>query len=196
MQTELEAVNEMLAKIREAPVNTLQDPLPEEAGLALARLRRVSRDVQSTGWRFNTELDVTLTPAVDTTITLSDDILKIDWDVWTNPTTMDPELRGNRVFDRLTAGYTFTTAPVAKRLTRLLAWSDLPEMARIYITKRAAREFAADMVNGQQSNMGSATVEEQRAFVELRRTYAVNLKANFLDSPGVREVAWRNGWRQ
>jgi hypothetical protein len=52
--TELEAINQMLATIGEAPVTDIEIGNPE-VDLALVTLNQVSREVQAEGWRFNKE---------------------------------------------------------------------------------------------------------------------------------------------
>ena len=54
---QLDAVNEMLAAVSQAPVNQLEATNPEVA-LAFDTLTRVSREVQAEGWTFNTEYHV------------------------------------------------------------------------------------------------------------------------------------------
>ena len=58
--TEL-AINIMLAAIGEAPINSLVGTLPVDARIAQSTLTEVNKSVQSEGWSFNTEIDVTLT---------------------------------------------------------------------------------------------------------------------------------------
>ena len=57
--TELESVNIMLAAIGESPVNTLTGTLPADVVMAQSTLTEVNKEVQSEGWSFNTEIDVT-----------------------------------------------------------------------------------------------------------------------------------------
>ena len=59
--TELECINIMLAAIGEAPINSLVGTLPVDARIAQSTLTEVNKSVQSEGWSFNTETDVTLT---------------------------------------------------------------------------------------------------------------------------------------
>ncbi len=59
--TELEAINIMLAAIAEAPINSLTGTLPVDAVTAQSTLAEINKEVQSEGWSFNTEIDVTLT---------------------------------------------------------------------------------------------------------------------------------------
>ena len=59
--TKLESVNIMMAAIGESPINTLTGTLPVDAQLAQDTLHEQNKMVQSEGWSFNTEIDVTLT---------------------------------------------------------------------------------------------------------------------------------------
>ena len=58
--TELESINIMLAAIGEAPVNSLTGTVPVDVRLAQSTLTEVNKEIQSEGWSFNTEIDVTL----------------------------------------------------------------------------------------------------------------------------------------
>lgn len=60
--TELEAVNSMLAAIGEAPVSTLTGATQADVQMAINILRDVTREVQSWGWRFNTEFGMEILP--------------------------------------------------------------------------------------------------------------------------------------
>ena len=59
--TELACINIMLAAIGEAPINSLVGLLPVDAVTAQSTLTEVNKSVQSEGWSFNTETDVTFT---------------------------------------------------------------------------------------------------------------------------------------
>ena len=92
--TELESVNIMLAAIGESPINSLTGTLPVDARLAQATLTETNKDVQSEGWSFNTEIDVTLTrDAVSKQIALSTDVLRVDPNIHQHP-TIDAIQRG------------------------------------------------------------------------------------------------------
>lgn len=137
----------MLGHIGESPVNSISDTsaLPVSAATALSVLEEVSRAVQAEGWHFNTELGVSLAPAGDSTITLSEDILEVD----AVDTTVDIVQRGLSLFDRANNASTFSKDLVVN-LTRYLDWTSLPEAARRYITLRASRVFQGRMVGSRE----------------------------------------------
>ncbi len=146
LTTKLEAVNSMLGHIGESPVNSISDTnaLPVSAATAITVLDETSREVQTEGWHFNTEKDVTLTPNSGT-ITLPTDALQID----TSDSSVDIVQRGSTLFDRKSNSSTFT-ADLKVTLLRLLDWDYLPETARRYVTLRAARIFQARVVGSRE----------------------------------------------
>ncbi len=75
--TKLDAVNEMLWTIGEAPVSSLDGGLGD-AAIAEAILDRVNREVQSTGWHVNTLRAWTLSINASNQFALPDDVLKCD----------------------------------------------------------------------------------------------------------------------
>ena len=147
LTTELEAVNSMLGHIGETPVNTIANAaaLPVSASTAVSVLAEVSREVQSDGWYFNTEYDVTLSPNIDGNIILDSNVVEAD--------VIDPSLdiaqRGSKLFDRKNNTLVFTK-DLKVNLTRLLDWDDLPEPARRYITLRASRIFQGRLVGSRE----------------------------------------------
>ena len=147
LTSKLEAVNSMLGHIGESPVNSISDTnaLPISAATAISALDEVSRSVQAEGWHFNTELKVTLSPAGDGTITLSDDILEVD----TTDASIDVAQRGLSLFDRANNTSVFAK-DLEVNLTRLLDFTSLPEAARRYITLVASRVFQGRMVGSRE----------------------------------------------
>ena len=61
--TDIQAVNMMLTTIGEQPIKNLNDNAGlQDASIAQDILHSTSRQVQSNGWIFNTDLQVTKTP--------------------------------------------------------------------------------------------------------------------------------------
>jgi len=147
LTSKLEAVNSMLGHIGESPVNSISNTnaLPVSAATAISALDEISRAVQSEGWQFNTEVNVSLSPAGDGTITLSEDILELD----PIDTSIDVVQRGLSLFDR-SNNTTVFTKDLKVNQTRLLDWDSLPEPARRYITLRASRVFQGRIVGSRE----------------------------------------------
>lgn len=142
--TELEAVNQILATVGESPVNTLDNPGVSVASLAQTMLHDVSRTVQSIGFHCNYEEEYPLVPDVNGFIYIPNNTLKID----ASDKTMDIVQRGNRLYDRRKDKHTFIfTEPVKVDIVFFLAFSDLPQVIRKYITVKAGREFQAKFLS-------------------------------------------------
>lgn len=134
--TELEAVNDMLSVIGEAPVATIEGDLIPDAALAKSILRKVSSEVQERGWHFNTEYDYPLAPDTNGYIWIPNDVLAVD----TEDADIDAVVRGDKLYDRQNHTFVFSRA-ITATILRLLTFTDMPPAARRYITVRATRQF-------------------------------------------------------
>ncbi len=163
--TELEAVNAMLTTIGETPVNTLEDTGLADAEIALARLRRVSAEVQKYGWHFNTEINYPIVPTspLPGEIKLPQNVLRVD--TTGTDANIDVVQRGFRLYDRRNHTYKFDKTLRAEMVV-LLAYDELPEAARQYIYLRAARMFQ-DLTLGSQTIHGFTQRDENNAWVGL-----------------------------
>lgn len=170
LTTELEAVNAMLAVIGEAPVNTLEDSGLLDAAMARQLLRNTSREVQTRGWHWNTDLGFTITPTAPLPgeLRVPADALRIDP---TDP-TVDLVKRGKRLWDRRNHTTRFTE-PVKFTIVRFLDFDDMPEAARSYIAIRAGRIYQ-DRSIGSESRNGFTERDEVRALVTLVNDEADN----------------------
>ena len=145
--TELESVNIMLAAIGEAPINSLTGTLPVDAVTAQSTLAEVNKEVQSEGWSFNTEIDVTLTRDGSNHVNLSNDILRVDPNIHQHP-TIDAIQRALKLYDRLNNKYEFDEDLICT-VVYFRAFTEIPEPARRYITIKAARVFVDRLVGDQ-----------------------------------------------
>ena len=144
--TELEAINIMLAAIGEAPVNSLTGQVPVDVRIAQSTLIEVNKRIQSEGWSFNTEIDVTLVRNQTTKqIELSTDILRIDANIHQHP-TIDPIQRGLKLYDRLNNRYEFEEDLICT-VVYFRPFTELTEPARSYINIKAARVFVDRLVS-------------------------------------------------
>jgi len=176
--TELESINIMLAAIGEAPINSLTGTLPVDARLAQSTLTEVNKEVQSEGWSFNTEIDVTLTrDASNDHISLSTDVLRVDPNIHQH-TTIDAIQRGLKLYDRLNNKYEFDEDLICT-VVYFRTFDEIPEPARRYITIKAARIFVDRLV----SDEGLRTYtqqDEEKARAILMETDLANGDHNVL----------------
>tara|TARA_B100000963_G_scaffold138420_1_gene120521 strand:+ start:255 stop:815 length:561 start_codon:yes stop_codon:yes gene_type:complete len=139
----------MLGYIGEAPVNSISNTaeLPVSAANAVSILDETSKEVQSSGWHFNTERDISLVGnAADGKITLDADILQVDHE---GTDDIDLVQRGTSLFDRKNNTDVFTSE-IKVTVVKELPWDSLPEQARRYITLRAARSLQSRLVGSRE----------------------------------------------
>ena len=176
--TELEAINIMLAAIGEAPVNSLTGQVPVDVRIAQSTLIEVNKRIQSEGWSFNTEIDVTLVRNQTTKqIELSTDILRIDANIHQHP-TIDPIQRGLKLYDRLNNRYEFEEDLICT-VVYFRPFTELTEPARSYINIKAARVFVDRLVSD--DGLRSYTQQDEtRARAILMETDLSNADHNVL----------------
>ncbi len=178
----------MLGHIGETPVNSISNTsaLPVSAATAIYALDEISREVQSEGWHFNTEVNVTLSPAGDGTITLTDDIIEMD----TIDSSIDVVQRGLKLFDRSNNTSVFTSNLKVTQ-TRLLDWESLPEPARRYITLKASRVFQGRLVGSRELEALIAR-DEYNARADLMDSEVSTADRTIFDSYDVASRVGRN----
>ena len=175
--TELEAINIMLAAIGEAPVNSLTGTVPVDVRLAQSTLTEFNREIQSEGWSFNTEIDVTLTRDASNQIALPQNVLRVDANIHQHP-TIDPIQRGLKLYDRLNNKFEFDEDLICT-VIYLRTFEEIPEPARRYINIKAARVSVDRLV----TDDGLRTYTEQdetRARAILMETDLANGDHNIL----------------
>ena len=145
--TELECINIMLAAIGEAPVNSLTGTVPVDVRMAQSTLTEVNKQVQSEGWSFNTEIDVTLTRNASNNIVLGTDVLRVDAQTHDHP-SIDPIQRGLKLYDRKNNTFIFDE-DLKCTVVYFRSFDELPEQARSYMTIKAARIFVDRFVSDQ-----------------------------------------------
>lgn len=179
--TELEAVNEILSSIGEAAVSSLDDSGDGDVGLALQKLRQVSRQFQASGWTFNTDREFPISRTVDNYIDFPADALSMV------PSNCEIGIRGVKRGNRLYNSVDHTdvwTRDIKVDIVRFLTFSDMPEMARAYVTIAAARQFARAALGSGETER-TYTADEQRAWVAFRRDENRQAKLNVFSSPAL-----------
>ncbi|MFA4972300.1 MAG: hypothetical protein WC683_06780 [bacterium] len=154
----LEAVNEMLEIIGEAPVDALDTGGVSAAGRAEAILDRTERRVQSMGWYENTE-SVTYTPDGSKHVEPGTDILSVD--AINASTDFRVSLRNGRVYDLENRTDEFD-GDMELEVIRRLAFSDMSDELRAYAVAAACQEFYRAMI-GDGPMKGELELRMQRA---------------------------------
>jgi len=145
-QGELQAVNQILASVGQAPVTTLEQTNPDVA-IAYNTLQQVSREVQAEGWTFNKEYHYPMHPShPDQEIKIPDNMLQIDLcQDETYNLDKDSIRRDGKLYDRTAHTYKWEQI-VYCDIVWLFDWADLPTPIRDYITSRASSMVAMRIV--------------------------------------------------
>jgi hypothetical protein len=181
LMTELEAVNEMLGSIGEAPVSTLENP-DADVAMAATLLRSKSRAVQAEGWHFNTDKGRRLSATTAGEVTLPANTLRVDT-IYPDG-ELDVIQRGYRLYDRRKHTYAIGR-PVLVDLVLGLAFDELPVIAQRVILQEAGLQFVDNTLASQVSHAFSAA-EAQKAWAALREAEIDTADANMLqDNPDI-----------
>jgi hypothetical protein len=143
--SELQAVNMMLTTIGEQPIANLNDKAGlQDASIAQDILHNTSRQVQSRGWIFNTDLQKIMSPNNATAdggkIKVDTNILRIDTTSKKRSNLTDVVERGGYLWDREKNTDLFTDDVTVDYVT-FLPFNSIPESARRYIAVKSARIF-------------------------------------------------------
>ena len=195
--TELESINTMLSMIGSSPVSSLSGATSADVAISQAIHAEVSRDVQAGGWHFNREYEVELEPDSNKHIYLAPNVLQIDvepdqtyFSSTANP--VDVVQRGTRLYDRRNHTYEFDNKLKAT-VVYGLAWDELPQPARQYITIRAGR-LLADRMIGAGDVHSFSMIQEQQALVALRNFDAEAADNSVFDHIDVFRIVNRMGF--
>lgn len=156
--TKLEAVNEILGAMGEAPLDTLSEVYNVDGQNALRMLEAVTRQVQMLGWTFNTLEDYTLT--VDRYRKV------IPWDnIILRTISTDKSYirqRNGLVFDVTNNTSTFDNNLTVTAVI-LTPFEEMPDVFRHYVTTKTAQLFVSRYL-GDPAIMQELQVETQEAY--------------------------------
>ena len=151
VSTELDAVNQILSSVGQAPVTTLDLQNPE-VSIVLNTLREINRQVQSEGWIFNKELNYVMPPDSSTNqIQYPYNILQMDANEEYHKNQYDLVRRNGKLYDRLNHTFQFTE-DVHVDITWYFDFTDVPPPIQTYIVARAARMCATKLIGDQEIN--------------------------------------------
>lgn len=190
--SKLEAVNEMLLAIGQAPVNTLEVAGIRDVSVASTILDNVSREVQSSGHTFNTFTE-TLTPTANGFLLVASDVLSIDAADPRNDVVpvVDANDGVNKLFN-IEEGTNVFTDPLEVEVVKLLPFESLPQHARKYILALAKLRFQASVVG---SNLLNDLIGQElnMAYAAFRRAELLQQDNNILTAGGT--IISRNRYR-
>jgi len=141
-QTELQAVNEILASVGQAPVTTLDQTNPDVA-IAYDTLIQVSREVQAEGWTYNVEYNYPFEPDTNNQILIPSNVLQLD--LTTEYRDKDVVRRSGKLYDRTAHSFEFTETMYCDVLW-YFDWIDLPIPIQDYIVARSASIVSSRIV--------------------------------------------------
>lgn len=142
--TELDALNAMLASIGSSPLTNLSNPQNADALAAQNKLDSAVREIQAEKWYFNTEDNYPLNIDEDGRISVPKNLVSLD-SIGRYGEHADVVIRGAYLYDRGNHTYTFNKSLTAN-VQWCLAFDELPEIAKQYITARATRQFQEEML--------------------------------------------------
>ena len=144
IDTELSAVNNILGAIGQSPITTLNFDNPE-ISFIFNLLRDANVDTQAEVWHFNTEKHVRFAIDANGKIAIGNDILSMDLHDNQARRTSNLVRRNGFLYDKQDHTDVFT-ADLDLDIVRLYNFEDLPIVFRRYITYRASRQAATQLV--------------------------------------------------
>ena len=170
--SQLDAVNEILGSVGQAPVTVLDQTNPEVA-FAFTTLMDISREVQAEGWVFNREYEYPLTPDSDGHINVPSNVLQMDLTQSFANEGYDTVIRERKLYDKL--GHTFkwdTTKEYLVDILWLFPFDDLPQPFKDYIVARASTRAATRLI-------GDTTLAQTLgAYEGVRRASCIEYECN------------------
>ena len=147
IDTELSAVNNILGAIGQSPITTLNFDNPE-ISFIFNLLRDANVDTQAEGWHFNTEKHVKYTPdSVTGKIAIANDVLQLDVSKGWARREYDVVKRGGYLYDKIDHTDDFSTiTSIDLDVVKMYNYEDLPTVFKRYITYRASRQAATQLV--------------------------------------------------
>ena len=209
-ETELSAVNTILGAIGQSPVttlgtittnvtntatevaNTFENP---EIALIYQILKECNMDVQNEGWTFNREDHVKYYPDTTTKeITIPTNVLRMDSE---NPEDKNvaPIRRNGKLYDKVNHTYIWDDEEVYLNVVFLFPYEDIPSVFKRYITYRASRMAATQLVANPQlvQLLGSQEALSRASLMEYECNQGNHSMMGFEDETAYQTYQpWRN----
>ena len=143
--TELSAINSILAAIGQAPIPKLNYENPE-VHLIANLLQESNRDMQAEGWVYNTERNYPISTNSKNEIVIPDNVLRIDMSENDVYRTTNVVKRNGKLYNKMTHSYKFEPGAYNFDIVWLFPFEDLPTIFQRYITYRASTRAASQIV--------------------------------------------------
>lgn len=177
--TELDAINEILAAVGEASVNTLEDVTDVDVLNALRILNTINRQQQARGWSFNVVEEYVLNPDTD-----QHKILWNDAFLYIKGSNGEKYVKQGDFLKDLTNNTTTFTSSITVAIVLLVPFEEMPEAMRRFITTKASLAFSARYF-GDESMLKVLANDVQEAWQQLQE-YELDLNDfNILDHENV-----------
>jgi hypothetical protein len=175
--TELQAINTMLSFIGESPVSAITGNIGTDVAVAINILNETSMSIQSQGWYFNREFDVTQNRDSNNKVPLDSNCVQAEASA-PYQYLYQFTIRNGFLYDLKNHTDVFTFNP---KLDKVLVqqFEHLPEYARQYIVVKAARRFAARYI-GANELVKLAGLDENEAHVAFEQADSRAMDANML----------------
>lgn len=170
--TKLTVVNECLASMGEEPINSLAET-NAFINSALFALENATLNEQSEGWWFNKET-VDIKPDTTGRYIVATDVIDLNIDLC--PPWMS--LRQGRLYDNTKGTWLVGTQPVTADVIRLLAFEDLPIIAKRLVKASAVAAFQKSY-DGDTNKIADADEEYGMARILCRAQHIRAVRANF-----------------
>lgn len=180
VMTEIDAINQMLVSIGQAPVNSITSTGILDVETAKLSLDTVLREVLTRGWSFNADFDYPITPDG------SDNILVPSNAMWLDPvdTYNDYVLRWDsgtaKMYDRTERTFTITEE-TDFNIIWAYDFTEIPQAARYYIALRAARIWQSQVI-GSDILFKFTELHEMEALAGLKRLESRTKRVNFVSA--------------
>lgn len=175
-----EAINLMLAAVGEPEVNAAEVATPTQpvTKKAVRALDAANRKLQLWGWSFNRERNVTLSP-VASKIVLPSDVIHVDPDGDSGQYAIRKSGADYNLYDRWNNTFDFT-GDIKVELHRLLAFDDIPLIARELVTAKAALGFAEAYLGEAQPTLRADLVMTEGQFYDVESEMSdINLSDSY-----------------
>lgn len=159
----LDAVNIAIATAGRPPVSSLDGALPASVSSASVLIDAAVRELQIRNWYFNTLENRSLVQDVNGRFPVAPNVVECDIESSRNVT-----LRGGFLYDldKDTDVFDASSGPLTARIVSMFAFEDLPEAAKIFVARKAARRYAQLYVRDQKV-VQTAAFDESTAFTDL-----------------------------